>query len=815
MPVETATFGALLRAHRERAGLTHEVLAERADLSAAAIAALERGRRQRPYPDTVRRLAEALALAPDERAALRAAASARGAGAAGPPRAPSPTNLPAPQPGLIGRERAVAALAALVPAHPGRLVTLTGIGGAGKTRLALAAAEALRDAFADDVWLVELAALDDPALVPAAVAATLAIPEAIGAPPVERLAAALRGRRLLLVLDNCEHLLAACSALAERLLAACPEMAILATSREPLQLARERRWPVPALPAPSLGDALAPATVAASPAAQLFLARARAVAPDFDLTDENHATIARICARLGGLPLALELAAARVRVLNPRQILERLDDALRLLTGGSQAAPTRQQTLRATLDGSYALLTPPEQAALRRLAVCADGCEIDAAEVVCAAPDLPAEAVLDAVSRLVDRSLVTVGEAAEAARYGLLEPVRQYALALLAGEERATTQARHAAAYLALAERAAPALHGPEQVAWLGRLEQEAANLRAALNWMVETGDLEGALRLAVALAPFWEGRGHLDEGRRWIVQALGASATADLPARLRACALLADGRLAYWQKRLDESAARLEACLGVARALDDHRLTAEALCYLGAVRGHQGALQPGAALLEESLALARAAEDRAGIARALLVLGVTIGLLGEQARGVALLEESLARFRRLGDARWAAIASTKLGDSLRRLGDPARAAWFVRAGLTGHLAIGDRSYMAHGLHNAVAVLAARARPAQAARLLGAIAALRDVLESSPSPVTQRLNAEIEAAARGQLAAADYLAAWTEGHARPLQEVLAQVLDELATLEPAEPAPDEQGAARGSPPPGDHAATRPFVAHAT
>ena len=532
-------FGTLLRRYRERAGLTHEALAERAGASAAGIAALERGRRQRPYPHTVRRLAEALDLSPEERAAFGALASPRGAHAIVEPpgilrKAPA-SNLPAPPTSLIGRERDIATLAELVPVHPGRLVTLTGIGGGGKTRLALAVAAALRGAFADGAWLVELAPLADPTLVPKAVAAVLDVPEVAGVPLTERLAVALRSRRLLLVLDNCEHLIDACAELAERLLAACPDVAILATSREPLQLARERRWRVPALPAPGLDEAVSLAAVADYPAVQLFVARAQAVAPDFNLTDENHATIARICARLGGLPLALELAAVRVPVLAPRQILERLDDAIRLLTVGSRAAPTRQQTLRATLQWSYALLTPPEQNVLRRLAVCVDGCEIDAAEAVGAAQDLPAEDVLDVVSRLVDRSLVLVSEAAGAARYSLLEPVRQFALGLMAGEELAAVQARHAAYYLALAERAAPTLHGPDQVAWLGRLERESGNLRAALSWAAATGDVESGLRLAVALAPFWERRGYLDEGRRWVKNLLSAPAAAGISASLRA----------------------------------------------------------------------------------------------------------------------------------------------------------------------------------------------------------------------------------------------------------------------------------------
>ena len=448
-------FGAQLRRYREGAGLTQEALAERAGLAPSAVAALERGRRKRPYPHTVRRLAAALRLDPEQRAPFEAAghrprtsgvpalpvdetAGRAGAGredvrgqgreetVAGQPAPPS--NLPAPRTALFGRAGEAAAVADLVGRGEECLITLTGVGGVGKTRLALQVAVALRDrpgAFPGGVWLVELAPVADPTLVPHAVAAALGVREAPGEAPLDALVTFARPRALLLVLDNCEHLLDACAALAERLLAACPAMRILATSREPLQVAGEVQRRVAPLAVPDPDQPSPVEDLAGYPAVQLFVARARAVAPDFALTPETAAAVAQVCARLAGIPLALELAAARVGVLSAAQIAARLDDCLRLLTGGSRAGPTRQQTLRAALDWSHDLVAAPERVAFRRLAVFAGGFDLEAAEAVCGdvggrragdatapgasrppPPVLRPSEVLDALSHLVHRSLV-------------------------------------------------------------------------------------------------------------------------------------------------------------------------------------------------------------------------------------------------------------------------------------------------------------------------------------------------------------------------------------------------------------------------
>lgn len=775
-------FATALRRYRQRALLTHEALAERAGSSPSAISALERGKRRRPYPDTVRRLAEALELSPDERDEFVAAAGG-GAPPLSTPRLPAPTPLRTHRFPLIGRDGDLARLVELTPMHSGRLLTLTGIGGGGKTRMALAVMDELRELFADDVGIVELAPISDPAQVPVAIAVALEIPEVAGTPVALQLMAALRTRRLLLLLDNCEHLIEACAEIAEQLLDACPNLVILATSQESLQLPRELRWRLPTLTTPEPDQVLSREELADFPAIQLFTARAGVAVPDFELTDDNHAAVAQICTRLGGHPLAIELAAARVQVLTVQQILERLDDAVHLLTGGSRSAPTRQQTLLATLSWSYALLTPAEQAVLRRLAVCVDGCEIEAAEAICGDDDLPEAEVLELVSRLVDRSLVGVSEVASHARYGLLEPVRQFLLAVTTDGERQATMSRHAAAYGALAQRATTGIHGPDQAHWLRLLERESGNLRAALTCLTAAGEMERALRLAVALSPFWEARGHLEEGRRW-VKALVEQSPHDVAAdALRCEALIAGGRLAYWQKLLDESASLLHAGLAQARRLDDGSLIAEALTYLGAGQGHRGAFSEAAALLDESLTLSRNRDDRVGIARSLLTRGVVFSFLGDHANAVAMVTESVSLFRTLADSRWTAIAQTMLGGVLLRAGETERAAGQLREGLAGHLAVGDRGFMVSGLDHLAAGLAATGQPTETARVLGAMAALSEVLATTPSTITERLLVQIEAAARSQLSAEEFSAAWDEGKARPLHEVISDALQAL----PAEP----------------------------
>ncbi|HET8627553.1 MAG TPA: helix-turn-helix domain-containing protein, partial [Thermomicrobiales bacterium] len=424
MAAESPSFGALLRRHRLAAGLTQEGLAERAGISARAVSDLERDGARVPYQSTVALLLAALELPPAPAAELRAAAHP-GARADDHPAPPLDT-LPAPTTPLLGRDEAVAAVAALLYADGARLVTLTGPGGVGKTRLGVAVARHLAPAYPDGAWLVALAPLADPALVPAAIAGALRVPERGGEPLAATLRARLRRQRLLLVLDNCEHLLPGVG-LAGDLLAACPGLAVLATSRSPLGLAGEHEYPVPPLALPGPSERLPLEALRRYPAVALFLARARAVAPDVVATDADLPAVAAICARLDGLPLAIELAAARARLLPPAALLARLEPRLALLTGGPRDAPARQRTLRRTLDWSHALLAVPERVLFARLAVFARGATLDAIAAVCAG-DADSLDLLDGLDALVRASLLhRAEEGGGEPRFAMLETIREYA----------------------------------------------------------------------------------------------------------------------------------------------------------------------------------------------------------------------------------------------------------------------------------------------------------------------------------------------------------------------------------------------------
>ncbi len=795
---ERAAFGELLRRFRLAAGLTQTALAEQAQLSEDAISALERGTRRTPHRDTIQLLSAGLRLGPEERAALFAAATRpRRATVAGEPApviaAPART-AGQPPPALtsfLGRERDLGAVGLLLEAGR-RLVTLSGAGGVGKTRLALELMRAVAPRFPDGVWFVDLSPLSDPALVPRAVADALTLPDAPEHLHQQAIAAWLAPRTALLVVDNCEHLLEASAALVGALVRACPYLAVVATSRERLGIRGEQVYQLSplSLPPPSMPSAgiSAGAALLEFAAVRLFVERAQAARANFALSAENAAAVVTICRRLDGLPLAIELAAARVRVLSPAQIAARLEDRFQLLTTAPREAPARQQTLRALIEWSYELLSGAERAMLRRLAVFAGGWTLEATEAVCPDEELAAWEVLDLLSSLVDKSLIVAETRAEAARYALLESIREYAAERLAatGETRVLRR-RHAEYFLALAEEALPKLRGAEQIVWLQRLEDEHNNLRAALSW-ASGADIQMALRLAVALGPFWEGRGHLEEGRRWVETLLASPASRDVPSSLRARATLAGGRLAQWQTRLEQAATLLEESLALARPLGEPCLAAEALVHLGAVRRRQGAFAESARLLEESLALYRAAEDSAGMAQALLTLGVTVRFQGDVARSIALLEESLAHFRALGDLRWLAITLTMLGGSLLQQRDYVRAAPMIREGLAGHWAVGDLGFLAFGLVGMAAVFLAEEQPEKAARMLGAMEALREALGAPLAPANREEYERLERAVRRVLGAGEFDAALAAGRALLPGDAIALALEDPARDGSTEPA---------------------------
>jgi predicted ATPase/class 3 adenylate cyclase len=632
------------------------------------------------------------------------------------PQAPK-HNLPPQLTSLIGREREQGAVLALLAAE--RLVTLTGAGGVGKTRLAVAVASEMVDQEPDGVWLVALAPLADPALVVEAVAQALGLREEPNRPLLATLQDQLKDRQLLLVLDNCEHLIDACAGLANALLRHCSRLRILATSREGLQVSGEQRYRVPSLSVPDSKHLPPPELVGSYEAVRLFVARARARRQEFVLTAANAHVVAGVCARLDGIPLAIELAAARVGVLPVEGIAVRLNDRFRLLTGGVRDALPRQRTLRATLDWSYDLLSTTEQVVLRRLSVFAGGWTLGAAEIVCAGDpiegerpggsnDLPRCAnaqssdppgrsyvakweILDLLDGLVNKSLAQLEEGEDEARYDLLETVRQYAGEhLQASGEAAATRDRHLTWCVGLAEEAEPGLTGPAQVQWLARLEAEHENLRAALGWARGQEEHVLALRLAAALWRFWTTRGYLSEGRGWLEDALTRARAAIIPAAVRARALNGAGNLAHRQGDYGRATALHEEALVLRRALEDAPGIAASLGNLAIVAVEQGDYGRATALHEEALALRRALGDSRGIALALGNLGTVAMQQGDYGRATAMYQEALVLRRALGDTSGIAVVLGNLGNVASQQGDYARATALHEESLALRRALGD-----------------------------------------------------------------------------------------------------------------------------
>jgi predicted ATPase/transcriptional regulator with XRE-family HTH domain/tetratricopeptide (TPR) repeat protein len=714
------TFGALLKRHRLAAGLTQEGLAERAGVSARGVQDLERGVHA-PRADTVRLLANALGLDGEAHAAL--IETLHPELAATPVPTPARLDLPGPPippTPLVGREREVAAACAMLRpadrAAPTRLLTLTGPGGVGKTRLALAIAGELAGDFRDGVGWVELAPLRDPGLVATAIAQALGVRESGDRPLTELLASYLAERRLLLVLDNLEHLLPAVPLIAT-LLAASADLAILATSRARLHLRGEVDIPVAPLAVPGAIGGARPMRegLAGVAAVRLFLERAAEVRPGFMLTEENAPAVAEICRRLDGLPLAIELAAVRVRVLSPAALLTRLEHRLPFLTGGARDLPRRQQTMGDTIAWSHDLLSSEEQALFRRVAVFSGGFTLEAAEWVSGvgsrvpgkapAPHLsssdtrhPAPGTLDLIASLVDQSLVRPVEGCgDEPRFTMLETIREYGLIRLSERGEAEDVRRaHAGYCLALAERAESELTGPAQAEWLDRLEAEHANVRSALDWCFGGDETDMAVRLVGAPWHFWQVRGHVGEGRAWAETAVARGNTE--PTLARARALRAAGLLAEYHGDYGQAVARHEAAAAVWRVLGDERNLARTLDHLGNCAHDQGDFARAARLHEEALALARKAGDTRGIASALGNLGIMAIHIDQLETARLRLEEALTLLRALDHAHGVAHALSNLGVVAMREGDMERAMPLLAEALGAWRELGDQDEAASTL---------------------------------------------------------------------------------------------------------------------
>lgn len=696
------------------------------------------------------------------------------------PKTPPLTNLPHPLTSFVGREQEVDQIDRWLRNH--RLVTLTGPGGMGKTRLALEAARRLVEHYPDGVWLVELAALADPALVPQAVADVLGIQIEGSHSPAATLIAALRDQAMLLVLDNCEHLIAACAELAGMLLGACPAIHVLATSREALGLPGEHRWPVPSLPLPPAESGLA--VVAESEAVRLFVDRIRWHRPGFALTSENAGHVAAICRRLDGLPLALELAAARAAVLALPELAARLDDALGVLAGAGRRVPTRQQTLRTTLDWSYNLLTPPEQTLFRRLAIFAGGWTLAAAEGICPAGALAEPELLETLEHLMAKSLVQVDLNADQARYGLLEPVRQYATDLLtASGEADDLRERHAAYFIAFLEEIEPALVESRQASWLTQVDREHDNLRGALRWTLERGLPDVALQLGGMLWHYWELRWHSAEGLAWLQAALA------LPGgprdAWRARAALGAGELARRILDFPRSAALLREALEIQRELGDADGIAWSLVYLAYTLGMAGDFEGARAPAEESLALFRASGDQLGVARALNTLAEDARLRGDYGVAAAYYREALTIDRQLGDPHGSAIRLHNLGYVALHEGDVRQAVRAFRESHQLHQALGYRSGPLSFLEGMAASASAAGAAEQAARLYGAWEANCRLpgTEFTLHPPDQREYDRYVARARDALGGQALAHAWESGRHLTLEQAVAEALAFAETLD--------------------------------
>jgi predicted ATPase/DNA-binding SARP family transcriptional activator len=724
------------------------------------------------------------------------------------------TNLPVPLTSFIGREREIEEVKHLFSST--RLLTLTGSGGIGKTRLAIQAAKDLIKSYKDGVWWVELAPLIDEALVPQAVAQVLGVREAPGQPLTESVKNFLREKQLLLVLDNCEHLIAACAQLADELLTQCADLRILMTSRETLGIMGETTLQVPALSFPVLAHLSQVQNLKEFESIQLFVTRAAAARPDLALTPQNAFTVTQICHRLDGIPLALELAAARVKVLSLEEIAARLDDRFTLLTQGNRTALPRHQTLSALIDWSHDLLSEPERVLWRRLSVFIGGWTLNAAESVCVGEGLNPGHVLELLSHLVDKSLAIFDQQNGAARYRMLETIRQYGQEKLqAAGERNQMRARHLEFFLQLAEQAEPKLLTAKQKKVFAELDAEYGNLRSALEWAMETNAVK-ALRLAVALGQFWEVRGYIGEGRLAIEQALGQAPNA--PKQVRANGLRWQAQLAGRQGDYARVKEPIEKSLNLWREIGNKRGIANALGILGDTCLLQANYTAAKTAYEESLALFQEISDKRGIASMMTDLGNVANYTGDYATARQHQEGSVAIFRELGDKLGLVIALNNLGIVAEQQGDNFAARRFYEESIATAHELGEKNMVAYALNSLAHVVYLQGNPidarryyreslvvgqeigekrviayciegiakvaarygnaAQAAQLLGAAEVLRQAIGA---PLSGAEHSELDQdviVTRERLGEGNFEDAWAEGRAMPLEQAMELALKE-------------------------------------
>jgi predicted ATPase len=653
---------------------------------------------------------------------------------------------------------------------------VTGPGGCGKTRLAIEVGKRLIGDFADGVHLVPLASVNDPHLVLPTVAKSVGLQESATESPLEGLANFLRTKQMLLILDNFEQLVDAALQIAE-LLGEAPALEVLVTSRASLNLQAEQEFPLEPLGLPRAGDSRAVQTLHDSEAIRLFEERARAAKPDFAITPENAGDVAEIVRRLDGLPLAIELAAVRVRLLSPAALLQRLSSRLRLLTSGPRDLPARQQTLRNAIDWDYELLEPPEQALFRRLAVFVHAFDLDAAtEVVHAAGD-PGIDPLDGIESLLGKSLLRQIHARDGQPlFGMLQTIREYAQEMLveSGEEIATRD-RHAQVCLEVAIRGSEELRGPNQIEWLERLDQEHDGLRAALEWASRRDERDLELNLVAALMSFWPIRGHLSEARKWSERALSMShgdRTKQRAEILYGAAILARARLDY-----DIARSFLEECLAIQEELGLTRGVAESVKGLGNLQADQNHFDAAREFYEKSLALWRELGDDQGMSETLNNLGYLARERGEPTRAVEMLSESLDLFRDMGDKQGTARALMNLSAAVRDLGRIDEAKDLAQESLELWRDLGDTWDVADCIDELALVAVEIEEWERAARLFGASDALRRALGARRPPLEQALCMKGIEAVRSRLGRNAFTAAWGEGSRMRMEEAIDHALD--------------------------------------
>jgi predicted ATPase len=739
-----------------------------------------------------------------------------------------PSNIPVQRTGFVGREKEVAAAKELLLRQDVRLVTVTGPGGIGKTRLAVEVGNGLVESFPGGIHFVSLSPISDPGLIASVIVQTLGVREAGGQSPLDSLKKYLQDSlraAMLFLLDNFEHLVQAAPMVAE-LLAMCPNLKILVTSRAALHVYGEREFPVLPLALPDVRSLPSLEILSQYPAVALFVQRAVAVKPDFELNQENASAITEICARLDGLPLAIELAASRVKVLSPSSMRIRLASRLQLLTGGSRDLPQRQQTLRAAFDWSFDLLNAAEQKLFRRLSVFVGGCTLESVEAVCdAKADLDLD-LLDGMASMVDKSLLQRVELANGeSRFAMLETIREYAREkLVASLEDASTKRAHSAYCLVLAEEDVTQQGGAEGTSWLEGFALEHDNFRAALEWLTETGDAEWGLRLGAALFHFWESREYLAEGRERLSKILKIPAAA-APSKARARALFAAGVLAGAQGDYASSDALLRESLDIARLLHDEHGTAVALNAVGVISRDRGEVAMAHSQFEESLVVWRELGDQQAVARSLSNLATVVKLEGDYARARTLYAECLSIFEGLGDRTGVAWSLNSQGDVARDQGESAAARVLYESSLAIFRELGDRWGIAgtladlgslareqgdcpaaYSLHRESLTIfrelehkrgiarllecfactaAAQLQAHRSLRLAGAAAALRQNIGASLTPTEQAKLEVILDPARQALTNSEGATAWLEGWAMPVEKAIEEVTTPGAASPPS------------------------------